>query len=330
MARGWQFGDHSDERTAKERVRAVVERQGGRISRAQLEWIGVREGTIASWLRSGRLVKVLPGVYGLGHAAPADEAGMWAALLFAGPGAALCDELGAWWRGLIDDRPRIVQITTPRRVVPREEFVIHSRRPLDRFWHRGMPVTSVAQTMRDLAAGSGLTLVRRALARLDFRGQFDADGLLAICQPGAPGSAALRWAVENYDPRFGKTFSVLEDNWLWVCERLDIPKPDEINEFVFGIRCDAHYVEQGLVIEFDGNANHRTPAQIRRDRRNELTLRRFGRQVNRYSFEQVESDPMAVRGDVLTTLEQRAGLFSSPPRRSAPPADQRQARRPPR
>lgn len=93
-------------RFAEVRVAEIAERQRGRIARRQLRALGLGEATISAWLRRGRLHRVLPGVYALGHRAGGVEGDLAAALLDAGPGAALGHTTGAWCRGLSDGRPR--------------------------------------------------------------------------------------------------------------------------------------------------------------------------------------------------------------------------------
>ena len=69
------------------------------------------------------------------------------------------------------------------------------------------------------------------------------------------------------------TRSPLEDDWLICCEQLDIPKPDDVNVEICGVPVDGGYYDAKLIIELDGVDNHRSPAQVRRDRHNELDLR---------------------------------------------------------
>ena len=122
------------------------------------------------------------------------------------------------------------------------------------------------------------------------------------------GGKALQWAITHYDPRFAHTRSPLEDDWLICCEQLDIPKPDDVNVEICGIRVDACYYDAKLIIEFDGTDNHRSPAQVRRDRRNEFKLRTAGWMVLRYSSDLIHDDAPGVRAEVLHHLATRAGL----------------------
>ena len=110
-------------------------------------------------------------------------------------------------------------------------------------------------------------MARVALAQLDFEGRYDPEAMLALCRRGVAGSERLRAAIAQFDPRFAATRSRFERDWIVYCERTDTPKPDAINVFVHGIRSDNVYFPERLIVELDGVANHRTPAQAYRDRR---------------------------------------------------------------
>jgi hypothetical protein len=291
---------------AKVRVQALANQQAGRISWAQLIYLGIGQGKIAGWVVEGYLVRLLPKVYAVGHVAPSVTGDLFAAVLYAGPGAMLSHMTAAWWRGLIEYAPPTISVRTPRRCPSLPGITVHGRRDTERHWHKQLPVTSLDQTMLDLAASADLKLVRKGLGRLDYRYGLDTNKLARICRRGRPGSATLKQAIANYDPRFGRTNSPLEDDWLFFCEEFDVPKPDRVNVWVHGVMVDAHYVEQRLVIELDGGDNHHSAAQMRRDHRNDLNLRSHGLHVNRYSRDLLQDEPMRVRADVLAALEARS------------------------
>ncbi len=303
----------------------VAGRQQGRITSAQLHHIGLSDTTIANWRHAGYLHPRQRGVYAVGSAARTTESDLFEAVLYAGPGAMLSHVTAAWWLGLIDHPSAAIHVSTPRRRTSPRGILVHKRRiALERVIHDGIPTTTVAQTLLDLAAMGELTLVRRGLARSDYQHRFDPDALLALCGGGRRGSQDLQWALAHYDPRFAFTRSPLEDDWLICCEQLDIPKPDDVNVEICGILVDTCYYDAMLIIEFDGTDNHRSPAQIRRDRRNELTLRTAGWMVLRYGSDQIRDDAEDVRAEVLHNLASRAGLgvgvaeIASTGRRTAP------------
>jgi hypothetical protein len=276
------------------------------VARYQLRALGLARGQIASWLGARRLVEVLPRVYALGHRAPSRQADLWAAVLYAGPGAVLSHATAAQWLGLIDYPPQVIEVSTPHKRNRQTGLRIYGRRPLDRDMHNGIPVTSIPQTVLDLAASADFTLVRKALGRLDFGHDLDLEALEAICGHGKPGSAALRRALAIHQPRLAHTNSPLEDDFLIWCERWNVPLP-LVNVRVHGILVDAYWPERGVVVELDGKDNHSSRAQVRRDRADELTLRSHGLIVLRYDWDLVHTQPKAVYDDLTAGLAAREG-----------------------
>src|SRR2546421_3039461 len=137
---------------SKVRVGRVAGKVWGRVTRAQLERLGITSSTIAMWRRQGYLHPRLPRVYAVGHAATSIEAELAEALLYAGPGAMLSHATAAWWWGLIDKPPSTIHISTPRRCRSLRGITVHQRRDCTRTWHKNLPVTIVAQTLLDFAS----------------------------------------------------------------------------------------------------------------------------------------------------------------------------------
>jgi predicted transcriptional regulator of viral defense system len=122
--------------------------------------LGFAHATIADWVRGGYLHQVLPRVYAVGHRAPSLEAGLWAAVLYAGPGAMLSHATALWWRGLIDKQPRLIEVTTPRRRQSQPGIRVYGRRTCDRVLHKGLPTTTVEQALLDYAATAPIEKLR--------------------------------------------------------------------------------------------------------------------------------------------------------------------------
>jgi hypothetical protein len=281
----------------------VARRQAGRIAYSQLEWLGVAPSTVHSWVSDGYLERVLPGVYAVGHTAPSRAADLWAAALFAGPGAMLSHGTAAHWRGLIDFAPRTIQVSTPRQVRPVKGIRVYARRPgLQRAIHQGIPVTTIPLMMVDLAATSGPRVVHRALGQLDFQQLLDVGSLIAACGSGRRGAKRLREALDEYDPRRKYANGPLEEAFYELCKRRGLPLP-LLNTYVHDFKADAHWPQQGFIVELDSELAHRSPAQRRRDRRSDLTLRSHGLTVHRYDWDLVHKQPGEVCADVLRALE---------------------------
>lgn len=305
---------------AKVRVGEIADRQWGRVKWAQIKALGVDRRVASDWQSTGYISRVLPGVYAVGHRAPSTESDLAAALLYAGPGAALSHASAAWWLGLADEQPRSIHVSTPRRCRSQPGVIVHERRSYERIRHRELPLTTVAQTLVDFAAEASLRGVRLALARADYQGRLDLTAIEAAAGRGRPGSARLRQALERHQPAIARTKSQLEVLFVELCERAGFPAP-ETNQRLAGWEVDALFRTQGIAVELDGYDNHRSRAQVRRDRRKELDLRAVGLTPVRYTEEQVERHRGAVEADL-----RRLGL----PTARAAPRTPRSARTPPR
>jgi predicted transcriptional regulator of viral defense system len=284
-----------------ENVRRVVLRQHGRVTWAQLKALDVPDGTIGTWTRDGYLTRVLPKVYAVGHTAPSREADLWAAVLYAGPGAMLSHASAAHHRGLIIYPPGVIHVSTPREKVKsiRGVVTVHAQRERARSSHEGVPTATNEQTVLDLAADPrDFKLVRRALAVLDYRNELDLTALEAICGKGRAGSRALRQALEIHQPELAHTNGELEDAFLYLCERFGLQIP-LFNRSMYGFPVDAYWPELNLIAEVDGLGAHSEPAQLRKDRRKELTLREHGHRVVRYDWTLVKAASEQVAADLV-------------------------------
>jgi hypothetical protein len=272
--------------------------------------LGVSSARIGRWTQSGYLQRVLPGVYAVGHIAPSVAGELVAGLLYAGPGALLSHATAAWWYGLLKRKPVTVDLTTLRHckpLAPSTHIRIYGRRRRQRVWRKGLPVSTLPATLLDCsAAGASVNQLRLFLAEADYRRLLDADAIAAACDQGRVGSIALRAALDTHLPLLMRRRSDLEADFVFLCEAAGIPLP-ELNVLVAGIRVDALWRAQHLVVELDGAGNHGTPAQIDRDRRQELRLRHAGILVLRYSSAQIRDEIDVVAPDVLAAYN-RDGL----------------------
>jgi hypothetical protein len=184
--------------------------------------------------------------------------------------------------------------------------VIHARScGLDRELINGIPCTTVTQTLLDLAATEAHKLVMRSLAQLDYERKLQPTAIREACGRGRSGSAALLEALDSYIPVMARTKSELEDDFLLLCQRFEIPIPS-VNVKLHGEEPDCYWPAFGLVVELDGDGNHGTPAQRRRDRRKDMKLRANGLTVVRYGPDQVRYEALAVANDVLSQMARLA------------------------
>ena len=113
-------------------------------------------------------------------------------MLYAGPGAMLSHATAAKWLDMIDRWPAVIHVSTPRRRSSLSGICVHSRRMgLTRTFHGAIPVTSIADTLLDLAAADELALVRRSFARLDYQRRLHTERVRRACRRGRAGSLPL-------------------------------------------------------------------------------------------------------------------------------------------
>jgi hypothetical protein len=102
-----------------------------------------------------------------------------AAVLYAGPDAALRNLTGGLWRGLVKwETAPAIEISTPRRCRSLladhpenrlgKEIDVRERRPPARDPWNGVPTIPIPEIVLELAAGGDVELVRFVLAQMDF------------------------------------------------------------------------------------------------------------------------------------------------------------------
>jgi hypothetical protein len=238
----------------------------------------------------------------VGHSAVPLPGRLVAALLYGGDHAVLSHTTAAYVWSLIDMEPTRIHITVPGRRRSSSDVRVHHSRQTDRTTCSGLPVTPVERTLLDLASVVSRGQLRRALAEADYLKILEPRDVRAMLGKGRRGSRALGNALDSHLPQLAETLSVLEQRFLELSESAGITPP-EVNVRVGGMRVDALWREQGLVVELDGAAAHGGWSQVSRDRERELVLRRRGFRVIRYTWPRITERP----GDVIADLRRQLG-----------------------
>jgi len=107
-------------------------RQNGVISRGQLLSMGLSPAQARRDVDNGRWQTLHPGVYGTFTGPVSSFARVWAAVLYAGPGAAASHRTALWLTGHLDEDGQAVHVSIPasRRVLPQSGIRIHLSRLL--------------------------------------------------------------------------------------------------------------------------------------------------------------------------------------------------------
>lgn len=283
---------------------ALVARQHGVVARAQLLDFGLGVAAIRHRLEAGRLHEVARGIYAVGRP-ELDQLGRWmAAVLSCGPGAVVSHESAAALWGIRHGERRGIEVSTTSARRRRPGLVVHRRRGLTRAdvtEHRGIPVTTPACTIVDLATRlprDDLEALINTADKLDLIGP---ETLRAVLRRVGrrPGAGATRRVLHARE--FTMTDSELERRLLPIAGRAGLDPP-ETGRWVNGFRVDFFWPRLGLVVETDGLRYHRTPAQQARDRLRDqahtasgLVPLRFTRAQVRFEPEHVEATLRAVR-----------------------------------
>jgi very-short-patch-repair endonuclease len=168
--------------TADQRLACLADAQRARISRQQLQAIGLTAAMIKTRLRAGQLRRVYQGVYAVGHALQVEFGQETAALLAVGPPAVLGHRTAAALWQLAAAAPE-VELLLPEPLHPanRPGIRIHRSTTLtaeDLRLHHGLPVTTPTRTLLDPDRARGITrseLEQRMLAIIRTAGLPDPE-----------------------------------------------------------------------------------------------------------------------------------------------------------
>jgi len=295
-------------------LRLIVAEQADVVSRQQLLRAGGSSNTITANVKRGVWQPVHPGVYRTVTGDVSWEARLWAAVLYAGPGALLSHETAAEVLGLTNRRCALIQVTVPasRRVrAPRGVAVHYSSFDYPR-WRpqRGVPPhTFYAETIIDLvAAADNLDDVVAWVSRGIARNMVSAGQLRAA----AVARRRFRWRgeiAEVIDRVAGGSHFPLEFRYGRDVERAHglpaatrqakFTKPDGTRGFR-----DRYYEEFGLIVELDGRESH--PEEQRdRDRARDNEAAATTGATLRYGWADIYRTPCETAGQLYRALRKR-------------------------
>ena len=287
-------------------IATLAARQHGVVARRQLEALGFTAPGIKHRVACGRLHPVHRGVYAVGHASLAPRGWQLAAVLACGAGALLSHRSAAALWGLLPTARPLMDVTSGRSRRGGRGIALHRVRrldPSDRAKRDGIPVTSVARTLLDLADVVPPTLLERAFEEAERLSLLDACAIAAACDRGVGrrGVTRLRALVTAHRPPVALIRSELERRFVGLCRRARLPLP-AMNVVVAGLEVDAVWPDRRLVVELDGHAFHRTTAAFERDRERDATLALAGFRVVRFTYRRLDTEPEAVAGIVRALL----------------------------
>jgi REase_MTES_1575/Transcriptional regulator, AbiEi antitoxin len=322
---GFQSAIRTKNRPVDLEVGELAQRQHGVVAHRQLTDIGLSPSAIRRRLGLGRLHPVHRGVYAVGHSGLSGHGRWIAAVLACGPSALLSHGTAAALWAIISSSSAQIHVVAARTRNGRRGIVLHRPRYLpeeDRAVVDGIPVTSVARTLVDLAGVLPGQRLKHAVDEAERLQLFDLRAVERVMHRGHArrGLPALRAVLDDYLGPPPLTRSELERRFLELCRDAGLPMP-QVNVLVAGIVVDMVWHESRLVVELDGHSYHRTRKAFEDDRIRDATLQAAGYRVIRITHRRLEREPAGVV-ELLRVL-----LSPSPERpRGAPRAGARARR----
>jgi len=296
--------------TLDELVGVLAELQYGVVARWQLTLLGYGKNAIQERIDLGLLKRLHVGVYAVGHTKLTPRGYFLAAVLAFGPRAVLSHRsAGVLW-GLLNTRQVKVDVTThvsaqrhTRRIKAHRTRHLH---PEDWTIKDGIPVTSLARTVLDLAAvlsPDRLLDVIDDAVRAELFDLHEIERAIAR-SPGRRGVRKLQALLADYrgapDLR-----SKLERRFRHRL-RATPGLPEALyNVEVAGYRADVYYPEFQLVIELDSRGFHLMPRAFERDAVRDAARLKHRIDTLRVTDKRFYAEPDAVMNDVLALTIKR-------------------------
>lgn len=291
----------------EDRINGIAAVQHGLVTRAQLLRAGGGLGAVKHGVKTKRLRPIQRGVYRVGPMASPREKEM-AAVLACGAGASVSHRsAAALWCLLAhpgESAPVDVTLADGRRC--RRPGVRAHRGPAlepgDVATVDGIPTTSPARTLLDLARAVGSRELEQAVARAEkARLASRAEVLSLIARhPKRGGYRSLRALVQD-SVSLAVTRSEAEERFLALVRKARLPVP-AVNVRVGGYEVDFFWRSERLVVEVDGFAFHSSRSQFERDHQKDVDLSARGFQVVRVTWRQIVAAPEATLARLAGTL----------------------------
>jgi Protein of unknown function (DUF559) len=292
----------------------------------QLRELGLTDDAVRKRVAAGRLHRIHHAVYSLVPNELLKREGLYmAAVLACGPDAALShrssaalNELRAWGHTQIE-------VTVPRRSRRKHEGIkVHcstTLTPADVSVVNGIPVTTVARTLLDLAEVVTHRQLERAFDQAEILEALDLNAIndQLARNPTRPGAKAVREVLAEHYIGSTATWSENEELLLSITRPLGIPDP-HTNKFVIlpdggpPIRVDFVWWEERVVLEVDSRKWHLTRQRFEIDRQRDQRLTVAGWTVIRTTWRQMKYRPHELRAVLVTLLLPESEADAGPAR----------------
>lgn len=235
-----------------------------------------------------------------------------AAVLASGPGAVLSHRSATALWGIWGQGTGEVHVTVPRKTRSKRSIHRHfGALPVDEVTTLdGIPVTSAARAVLDLAVDRGEAAAESALREMEYLGVYGPVSLptLLARHPHHHGASTLaRCLTRLKDDPGGRVRSPLEELFLPFLDAHHISRPRlnpwlTIGEERFQVDC--LWSDACLIGELDGFQSHGTQRAMRADRKRDRQLLAASYRVVRVTESQLLSEPEAIAADLRASIKQ--------------------------
>lgn len=212
----------------------------------------------------------------------------------------------AWLWGLLRSRPGTLHVACPKPRHSKRPFVTHTADlpAVDRAMRDGIPVTSPARTILDIAAESRPQAVKGFLQRADDAKHFDLRAMRDLLERtvGHRGHAKVLAALDIYEDVAPFTRSSLERRFLELVREAGLPEP-AMNYFVAGFEIDAWWEAEEFGVELDVYETHGSRLSFEEDRVRDDKLLLAGIRATRVTGPRLDREP----DEVVASLRRHLG-----------------------
>jgi very-short-patch-repair endonuclease len=283
------------------------------VTHRQLAAVGIGGSALTRRVAAGRLVRVYPGVYAVGHVPRTREARWMAAVMACGQGAVLSHlDAAALWQ-IYESRGTAVHVTATSRAGRHLRGIrAHRARtldPADVTVKDGIPVTTVTRTLIDLTDLLPSDRILRAIREAEYLKLLDSDTLTAAVQraAGRKKLAELKKALERHRP--GQIVrEELEHRFLELVHAAGLPDPEtnvKVKTRLRTYEVDCLWRHEGVAVELDGRAAHARAAAFEEDRARDAALTATALRPLRFTWRRVTEEPEDVLAELKATLSGR-------------------------
>ncbi|HEU5104460.1 MAG TPA: type IV toxin-antitoxin system AbiEi family antitoxin domain-containing protein [Solirubrobacterales bacterium] len=298
----------------------LAAKQHGVVSREQLRHLGMSDTVIRGEIAAARLHRVFRGVYALGHGSIGSRGRLRAATI-ACDGVVSHRSAGALL-GLLDKGPAVIDVIAPpargRKIDGIRFHRVRSPRRNEVGTVDGIPCTSPARTLVDLAGTVGDWTLRSCFERAAQRRVLDIPAIEASMDPGRRGMTSLRSLADEWRraapvAKKGRLKSPQEAKVLPLLLSRHLPPPllNAPVQIAKGrIEVDFLWPDHRFVVEADSRSFHATHVAFERDRWRDRELLNAGYTTYRVTHQEAEREAAAVTETIAGTLARLAGAAS--------------------